>query len=413
MASIGFRDAENPVFGLRLAASGFNIIDRPGVGDVDASGDLRLTGPFHAAELAGAITVDRGDIYIRDLAQNRIVSLDNPDLYRTSDSVLAATRRELPSTAADFVNALALRDVRIDMGNDVWLRSGEANINLDGSVQVARRRLLRGLDSTQAQFTLDGQLRVKRGTYSINIGELVKRPFEVERGSIRFFASDAELNPALDISAIYTVRKFNSTLAGQDKRIRAKIGGTLEAPTLDFESADDSRLSQSDLISYLVTGEPALGVGDPTGSSGASYTAANALITTVGSALGDKLASLGVLDVVQIQTAGIDRGNNANPNIGTQLLSNTRVGGGIQLGDRTYLSGNVGLCPLAQQQSTRALSITDYLGLKVEYRVSNTYSFSAGVEPSTSGLQCSDKDVRGFASTPTQVGLDFTGVWRF
>ena len=412
---IGFRDAENPVLGLRLVASGFNVIDRPGVGDVDVSGDLRLTGPFRAAELAGAITVERGDIYIRDFAQKRVVSLDNPDLYRASDSVLAAARRELPSTAADFLNTLALRNVRIEMGNDVWLRSSEASINLDGSVQVARRRLLRGLDSAQAQFTLDGQLRVKRGSYRLNIGEVVQRTFDVERGSIRFFASDAELNPALDISAIHTVRKFNLALAGQDKRIRARIGGTLNTPTLDFESADDARLSQSDLISYLVTGEPSLGVGDPTGSgTGAAGTAANALITTVGSALGDKLASLGVLDVVQIQTAGIDRSNSAaNRDIGTQLLSNTRVGGGIQLGDRTYLSGNVGLCPLAQQQSSRTLSITDYLGLKVEYRINGTYSLSAGVEPSTSGLQCSDKDVRGFASTPPQVGLDFTGVWRF
>lgn len=410
---IGYRDAENPVLGLHLVASGFNIIDRPGVGDVDVSGELRLTGPFQSAELAGAITVDRGDIYIRELAQKRIVSLDNPDLYRASDSVLAATRRELPSTAADFVNSLTLRNVRIDMGNDVWLRSSEASINLDGSVQVARRRQLRGLDSTQAQFTLDGQLRVKRGTYRLNIGELVQRTFDVERGNIRFFASDAELNPALDISAIHTVRKFNSTLPGQDKRIRAKIGGTLQGPTIDFESADDARLSQSDLISYLVTGEPALGVGDPTNTaSGAASTAANALITTVGSALGDKLASLGVLDVVQIQTAGIDR-STSNRDYGTQLLSNTRVGGGIQIGDRTYLSGNVGLCPLAQQQSSRALSITDYLGLKVEYRVNRTYSLSAGVEPSTSALLCSDRDVRGFASTPTQVGLDFTGVWRF
>ena len=413
---IGFRDAENPVLGLRLVASSFNVIDRPGTADVDISGDLRLTGPFRAAELSGALVVDRGDIYIRELAQKRIVSLDNPDLYRASDSVLAVARRELSSTATNFANSLALRDVRIDMGNDVWLRSSEASINLDGSVQVARRRSLRGLDSSQVQFTLDGQLRVKRGTYRLNIGELVQRSFDVERGSIRFFASDAELNPALDISAVHTVRKFNSTVLQQDKKIRAKIGGTLEQPTLDFESADDAKLSQSDLISYLVTGEPALGVGDPTTGAGAGGTAANALITTVGSALGDKLASLGVLDVVSIQTGGLDRGGSstASRDLGSQLLSSTRVGGGLQLTDRTYLSGSVGLCPLAgQSSSAKPLQISDLLGLKVEYRVSGTYSLSAGVEPSTNGLLCGDTNLRGFASTPPQVGLDFTGVWRF
>ena len=413
---IGFSDAENPNLGLHLVASGFNVIDRPGTADVDVSGDLRLAGPFRGAELSGALTVERGDIYIRDLAQKRIVSLDNPELYRTADSVLAVSRRELSSAVTSFTNGLALRDVDIEMGNDVWLRSSEASINLDGSVQVARRRTLRVLDSSQVQFTLDGQLRVKRGTYRLNIGELVQRTFEVERGNIRFFASDPGLNPALDISAVHTVRKFNSTVVQQDKKIRAKIGGTLEQPTLDFESADEAKLSQSDLISYLVTGEPALGVGDPATGSGAGGTAANALLTTVGSALGDKLASLGVLDVVQIQTGGLDRGGSstANRDFGSQLLSSTRVGGGIQLTDRTYLSGSVGLCPLAGQSTTaKPLQISDLLGLKVEYRVSSTYSLSAGVEPSTNGLLCGDTNLRGFASTPPQLGLDFTGVWRF
>ncbi len=412
---IGYADIENPVLGLRLVASGFNVIDRPGTADVDVSGDLRLTGPVRAAELSGTMTVERGDIYIRELAQKRIVSLDNPELYRASESELAVVRREQPGAATNFANSLALRDVRIEMGSDVWLRSSEASINLDGGVQVARRRTLRGLDSSQVQFTLDGQLRVKRGTYRLNIGELVQRTFDVERGNIRFFASDAELNPALDISAIHTVRKFNSTVVQQDKKIRAKIGGTLQQPTLDFESADDARLSQSDLISYLVTGEPALGVGDPATGTGAGGTAANALITTVGSALGDKLASLGVLDVVSIQTGGFDRGRStASRDFGSQLLSSTRVGGGIQLTDRTYLSGSVGLCPLAgQSSSAKPLQISDLLGLKVEYRVSGTYSLSAGVEPSTNGLLCGDTNLRGFASTPPQVGLDFTGVWRF
>ncbi len=411
---IGFGDLRNPVFGLRLKAGNFNVIDQPGVADVDVSGDLGLAGPLDAAVLDGRLVVDRGAIYIRDLAQKRIVSLDDPALYRVSDSALGVGRRgPLPAATTGFLNTLTLRDVRVDMGADVWLRSSEANINLDGGVRVTRRRSIVGFDSAQADYTLDGTLLVKRGTYRLNIGEIVQRTFDVERGSIRFFADDPRVNPTLEIAAVHTVRKFNSTLVQQDRKIRAKIAGTLEQPTLDFESADDARLSQSDLISYLVTGGPALGVGDPTQQNGVGNTAANALITTVGSALSDKLSGLGLFDVVSIQTAGLDRGGaqTGNRDVTGQLLANTRVGGGIQLTDRTYLSGNVGLCPLAAQNQT--FSITDLLGLRVEYRVNSTYALSASVEPSTAGLLCGQTNVRGFASTPPQLGFDFTGVWRF
>ena len=412
---VSYRDWNDPVFGLSLVAGNFNVIDQPGVADVDVSGDLRLTGPLSASVLDGRLTVDRGAIYIRDLAQKRIVSLEDPALYRTSDSLLAVGRRgPLPQATSSFANALRLRDVRVTMGSDVWLRSSESNINLDGGVRVTRRRSLVGLDSAQAEFTLDGTLLVRRGTYRLNIGEVVQRTFDVERGSIRFFGEDAQVNPALDITAVHTVRKFNSTLVQQDRKVRAKIGGTLEQPTLDFESADDAKLSQSDLISYLVTGGPSLGVGDPTQQNGVGSTAANALITTVGSALSDKLAKLGLFDVVSIQTAGIDRGGQTgqNRNVTQDLLANTRVGGGIQLTDRTYLSGNVGLCGLSGQQN-QSFGIADLLGLRVEYRMSATYALSASVEPSTVGQLCGQTSVRGFATTPQQLGFDFTGTWRF
>ncbi|MBI3792976.1 MAG: translocation/assembly module TamB [Gemmatimonadetes bacterium] len=412
---ISFADWADPVFGLHLVAGDFNVIDQPGVADVDVSGDLRLTGPLRAAVLDGQLTVDRGAIYIRDLAQKRIVSLEDPALYRSIDSGLVAGRRgPLPQATSGFTNALTLRDVRVTMGSDVWLRSSEANINLDGGVRVTRRRSLVGLDSAQAEFTLDGALLVRRGTYRLNVGEIVQRTFEVERGTIRFFGEDAQVNPALDITAVHTVRKFNSSIAQQDRKIRAKIGGTLETPTLDFESADDAKLSQSDLISYLVTGGPALGVGDPTQQNGVGNTAANALITTVGSALSDKLAGLGLFDVVTIQTA-LDQGNTGaqqNRDVTQQLLANTRVGGGIQLTDRTYLSGNVGLCNLANGTS-QAFTISDLLGLRVEYRVNSTYALSASVAPSTVGQLCDRNNPRGFAVTPQQLGFDFTGTWRF
>ena len=388
------------------------MIDRPGFADIDLSADLHLTGRYDAAELRGSATVDRGAIYIRDLAQKRVISLDNPDLYRVVDTAVFADPVVVVNTPSRFVNNLTLRDVRINMGQDVRLLSSEAKITIGGSVLVGRRRTLRGLDSSQVQLTLDGQLLVNRGTYTLNIGDVVRRTFDVERGSMRFYNDDVAINPALDISAVYTVRKFNTAIAQQDRRIRVKIGGTLNQPSIDFESADEARLSQSDLISYLITGGPSFGVNDNTQNTTAGGVAANTLINTVGSALGDKLAGLGVLDVVQIQTAGLDRSAQDN-NYTNQLLAGTRIGGGIQFGERTYLSANVGLCTLANQTTTNKLTLQDLLGLKIEYKMSRVYGLSVGLEPSSAGLLCNQGILRGTANTPPQIGFDFTGVWRF
>ena len=90
------------MFGLSLVAGNFNVIDQPGVADVDVSGDLRLTGPLSASVLDGRLTVDRGAIYIRDLAQKRVISLDNPDLYRVVDTAVF-TEPVVVSTALSSV----------------------------------------------------------------------------------------------------------------------------------------------------------------------------------------------------------------------------------------------------------------------------------------------------------------------
>jgi translocation and assembly module TamB len=213
----------------------------------------------------------------------------------------------------------------------------------------------------------------------------------------------------------------------QDRRIRVSIGGTLTTPVLSFSSADNAQLSQSDLISYLITGLPAFGVGDPTTQSTATGTVGNLVFTTLGSALSDILSEgLGQLglrpDVLSIQT-GVGRskgfGDYTSANVAANaLLSGTRLGAGQQIGAKTFISANVGLCPVGQQGLSgvdAARSLGRSLGLKIERRLNSEVTASAGVEPSTSGLLCQENGVttRGFTQTPTQIGLDLVRRWRF
>lgn len=414
--SIAFGVLDDPVFDLRLTLDRFNAVARPRLADLDLTGTVRLTGPASGATLVGAMEVTRGTLVIPDVGQSKqLIDPNDPDFLRVVDTALFARDGLLPSRPNALVNNLRVKDVSIAMGPDVWLRSAEANINLGGDVRVARRPVARGADSTEAVLSLDGTLLVNRGTYRLNIGNVVQRTFDVEQGKISFSPIDPNFDPGLDIAAVHTVRKFNSTLAQQDRKIRVRIAGTLRQPSLAFESADNAQLSQSDLISYLITGAPAFGVGDPTQSAGAVSTAANVLLASLSSALADRIASLGYLDYVQIQTAGLDRGlqqaGGAPIDPASQILSLTRIGGGVQLSDRLFLSGDAGLCPLVQQQANAGL--WNQFGVRLEYRLAGGVTVSGGIEPPTQSLLCGVANVRGFVLTPQQIGVDLTAAWRF
>ena len=75
------------------------------------------------------------------------------------------------------------------------------------------------------------------------------RDFTVERGSVRYFG---DLNAALDIRAGQSVR----AVRGEEIPVIANITGTLYAPKVTLESTFNPPISETDLVSYLVTGYP-------------------------------------------------------------------------------------------------------------------------------------------------------------
>ena len=75
------------------------------------------------------------------------------------------------------------------------------------------------------------------------------RDFTVQRGSVRYFG---DLNAALDIRAVHVVR----AVRGEEIPVIADISGTLYAPKVTLESTFNPPISETDLVSYLVTGYP-------------------------------------------------------------------------------------------------------------------------------------------------------------
>src|SRR5262249_31294349 len=106
--------------------------------------------------------------------------------------------------------------VPITLGNDVRLRSADANVRLSGGLNVTTSPL-RGTRTLATGelvpgLTLEGTLRTEGGTYNLNLG-LVQREFQVlSGGTVNFTLADSWKNPTLDIKAKHTIKQVGGDL---------------------------------------------------------------------------------------------------------------------------------------------------------------------------------------------------------
>lgn len=404
---VGITEISRPTFDLKLSASNFLAIDKARTASLTVSTPtpITLTGSSDAPRVQGSLRIDRGRIYINQLAQRK--ALDLGEFSDPIDTTRLMMNSLLPRGPELVMQNLQLDDVRLAIGDDVWLRSPEANLKLGGQLRLARSA---SRDGRGARLALADSLTVERGTYQLNLG--IARPgFEVERGVVRFYG-DPDLEPSLDIAALHVVRETRANSNRQDVRIRVNIGGTIDQPTLSLTSADNPPLPESDMLSYLVTGEPAYALlGTPYAEQGATLA-----LRLAGSYLSSRLAG-GRFDVVQVEPTALNPGEAANlRDNGLGILASTRVGVGGQVARNTYLTFSTGLCGLAPQEGAGdALSLfAQGLGIKVERRFDRGMSIAVGLEPGSSAQACGRLGIsRTFQQTPPQIGVDFFRYWTF
>jgi translocation and assembly module TamB len=403
---VSIEEYTNPVFNLRMQARNFHIIEKPDLASLDISTDqdLTLTGPYKRATVTGAVRVDRGTIFIPELLTKQIVDLSDPEFAGIVDTLLSRDRKLLPETPSEFARNLTLENVAVNIGDAVWLRSSEANVKLGGSLNVTLGRSAR--TGERSQLALEGTLNATRGTYRLNLVDPFVQPtFEVESGSLRFFGTP-DLNPTLDIRAIHTIRQPTQSAANRrDIRVRVNIGGTLTRPTLTLDNPDNIPLSQSDLLSYLITGEPAIALDNTQGRYQAQLAS---FALRYGSTLLTSAIPRNLVDIVEIQTGRINdlRAQQASDPYLYSLL-NSRAIVGKQVGRNTFVGLSTGLC------FVNANNFRDNFGLKVEYRFNSLYTAQAGIEPGSSDVTCARNAPQIQQQTPRQLGFDFFRTWRF
>jgi translocation and assembly module TamB len=400
--TLSFEHYDNPSFSLVANASNFHAIDKPGLAalDISTTSPVTLTGSTQDALMRGTVRVERGTIYIPDVVKKKIIDLSDPEFQSTVDTLLAQNREVMPRPPKAVARNLRLENVAVDIGPDVWLRSSEANVKLGGSLNVT---LAPPNPGEAPQLALEGLLSADKGTYRLNIVDPFIQPtFDVQSGNLRFFGTP-DLNPTLDIRAIHTVRQPRQTSAnGRDIRVEVDITGTLARPQLALRNPDNLPLSESDLLSYLVTGEPAVGLDNTGGQFAGLGIRAVANIFT-------NAIPRNIVDILEVQTAapGSDQAQSTNPSY--YSLLNTRAILGKQLGSKWFLGLSTGLC------FVNPSAFKENLGLQLEYRISSLYSAQAAIEPGSSNTRCDKSPTQNIqvTQTPPQLGFDLFRNWRF
>ena len=378
---------------LRVRANQYGAFRSRSLGSFDLNGEVHLTGTRDAATLDGDVEIYDaigyvGSKFVKQVEPSRLALESSEE----ADSLAAEAARV--RKAASFVQRVrervAIGDLSLRLGDNVRLRSEDANIILGGEIRATGH-----LDDVN----LSGDLLAKRGIYRLNLG-LVSRTFQVDSGRVTFYGPLAN-SPALDISSSYLVRLPDRNQV----RIRAEILGTAAVPRIVLSSDDEAAAGSSDteLLSYLIFGAPSFALSGANTSTLNSVR--NALAPTLGGVAERALSSvLPGVDMVRVTMASQNDVNRGSDNNG--LLNGASITAGQQLGDRVFISVNTGIGK--RSACSDANDTSPWFGLAIEYRLGPASWLQASMDPgSTSCSGASD------LSAVRQFGVDLFREFRF
>jgi translocation and assembly module TamB len=368
-----------PLLALNIQTAEFKALDLRGYLTLTASARVTLTGPVFGATLSGRGTVTSGVLHFADLVNKRVVNLDEPWVQDLIDTSLIRAQRLAPEFQSVFFDSLRIQNLQLTMGEDVWLRSSEANIQLTGSVTV---------NKANNTHLLSGTLAAPRGTYRLILGP-VTREFVVSQGTVRYFGTP-DLDAELNIQATHVVHPLPGVSAlAEQIPVRAHITGTLRLPKLALES--DYGYTQTELLSYLVSGRPTFELGTDQGA----FVRGTAASLLAGEVERTVVSDLGVpLDYLEIRPGDV-----------TNPFSGAQVAAGWAIGAKTFVVVNAGYCAKVRQRFTNSLGAT------VQYRLSPEWRAEAGFEPLRT-CATGEPDLF-FPAAPRQVGFDLFWERRY
>lgn len=347
--SIIFEDLNRPVLDILARFDRFRLIGAENQDDAEATGNVRLQGPLRGALLTGDVVLADGYFPLPQTGS------------RALDAELARFEADLPRPGAaeaqtPFYDALRIDDLRVTAGENLWFAMEDARAELAGNLVI---------NKSGTDLRIIGELEGTRGTYTLRAGPIIRR-FEVVHAHIRFLGNP-DINPAIDITARRRVA------FGDDRQmdIDVRIGGTLQAPTLALASETAAPIPQSELLSFLLFGQPSFVVG--TGTSIASENVTQPIASSFAELISigleqELLGELGgALDVFQIRLGGGALQNGFSPSL---VL-------GEEIARNVFLTVESGVTALF---GTTQAPLTTFAA-HIEWRLGNNTTLRGSYEP--------------------------------
>ena len=383
-----FHVGEPSTVALKVSANNALLSRQRDGTDLDLSGNIMLVGPLARPTLSGAIFVPRANLVFDPLGARTALDLSS----EAARELLGAEEVPVAETAAQSLAALGsvlnVESARVDLGNDVWVQTPESRVKVSGGLSIAM---------SGDRLALEGELSANRGQYRLDLG-VVNRSFTVDSGRVRFFGSSA-IAPSLDISATNTVR----VSGGSAIPVRVHIGGTYDVPVLTLSSTDPLYASapESEIISLLIFGAPTFALDGAGQSTVRAVT--GVLLPSVGGAVEGALQRFFPgINTIQVTTAG---GQSQQDLSALSLLDNLSISAGKQIGERTFLRANTGVCRGGAASARSSL----WIGLSAEYRVTRALLAQVGMDPGSA--PCTQLGTNGFPRL--QFGFDLFREWIF
>ncbi|MBA3969470.1 MAG: translocation/assembly module TamB domain-containing protein, partial [Gemmatimonadetes bacterium] len=132
--SVLLEELTRPRFDLQATFDGFQAIDRADMASLELSGRVALRGLLPEPVLTGRITLSDGTIAIPELSRRRPIDIAGADIGDLgADTIPIAV-----PTGAAVLAGLRVQSLEVAIGDNLWLRSPDANIQMGGEVIVSR-----------------------------------------------------------------------------------------------------------------------------------------------------------------------------------------------------------------------------------------------------------------------------------
>ncbi|MEM7008763.1 MAG: translocation/assembly module TamB domain-containing protein [Thermodesulfobacteriota bacterium] len=269
-------DFDIPTLAYNLSGTMDNFLVKPQRISAALTGDLEVEGKGEQIDVKGKIEVEKGRITLPDKPEKEIQEIQFVDEDK-EEFVVASGSEE------SFFDKNVALDLNVHMSRNNWVRGQGANVELRGDLDIDKE--------FHQPIRIVGNIGVIRGTYE-NFGKV----FRIQEGGNVSFSGGQEIDPFLDITALYRVSNIN---------VYINIGGRASEPKIELTS--DPAMSETDIVSYLVFGASSTDISS--GERSAIGGVASGLAGGIAASQLERLMGGAVsLDVVSISGSNIEVG---------------------------------------------------------------------------------------------------------